>query len=112
MTVDYGIIINEDNYLEVLNYISENRNKYEAIRRKRRTDAAKSHVAKYDIKKGVRFTYTYVDVFGKQAVYYLEVMDIRQTRASCKGIQTLPKQSVCSHIEVDITDIIPDSEKV
>lgn len=112
MSVDYSTIINEDNYLEVFNYISENRNKYEAIRRKRRTDAAKSHITKYDIKKGVRFTYTYVDVFGKQAVYYLEVVDVRKTRASCKGIQTLPKQSVCSHIEVDITDIIPDSEKV
>ena len=112
MSFDYSTIINEDNYLEVLNYISENRNKYEAIRRKRRTEAAKAHIAKYDIKEGARFTYTYVDVYGKQAVYYLEVKDIRQTRASCKGIQTLPKQSVCSQIEVDITDIIPDSEKV
>jgi hypothetical protein len=112
MSFDYSTIINEDNYLEVLNYISQNRNKYEAIRRKRRTEAAKSHVAKYDIKVGTRFTYTYTDVYGKQAVYYLEVKGIRQTRASCKGIQTLPKQSVCSHIEVDITDIIPDSEKV
>jgi hypothetical protein len=111
MSFDFSLI-NEDNYLQVLEYISNNRNKFDTINRKRRADAAKAHVAKYDIKVGTRFTYQITSSFlGKKAVYvyYLEVIKIKQSRASCKGIQTFPNQCPCNDIEVEITAIIPDS---
>ena len=105
-------LINEDNYYQVLEFIDKNRSKFEAINRKRRKDAAKAHVAKYDIKVGTRFTYQFTSSFmgnKKSYVYYLEVIKIKQSRASCKGIQTFPNQCPCNDIEVDITAIIPDS---
>lgn len=111
MSFDFNTI-NEDNYIEIIDFIEKNRQNYEAIRRKRRNEEAKTHLAKYNIKAGMRFTYQRIDSrFDINEVYYLEIKEVRKTRASCKGVQTFPEQRALSNIEVDIVNIIPDNEK-
>lgn len=106
--------IDHTNFREVLDFILENKDKFEREQNRIRAEEAKNHLAKHDIKVGMWFqlTTTVKDYYGNSTVklYELQVKKIGRTCVEATGFQISPISQEFSDrypLRIRIVDVLP-----
>lgn len=86
--------INHTNYREVLDFILENKDKFEREQNRIRAAEAKKHLETHDIKVGMWFQHTVKTANGdgntRFSIYELQVKKIGRTCVEATGFQITP----------------------
>ena len=86
--------IDHTNYREVLDFILENKGKFEREENRIRREEAKNHLAKHNIKVGMWFQHTIKTALAIEntrfSIYELQVKKIGRTCVEATGFQITP----------------------
>lgn len=106
--------VNHTNYREVLDFILENKGKFEQEQNHILAAEAKKHLIKHDIKVGMWFQHTIKSKNGwgdiHISLYELQVKKISRTCIEATGFQISPvSQEFTAHypLRIRIVDVIP-----
>lgn len=113
MSFDFSSI-DHTNYREVLDFILENKSKFEREQNRIRADEAKNHLAKHDIKVGMWFQHTVKSENGDGntcfSIYELQVKKIGRTCVEATGFEISPVSREFTDrypLRIRIVDVLP-----
>ena len=106
--------IDHTNYREVLDFILENKGKFEREENRIRAAEAKNHLAKHNIKVGMWFQHTVKTALAIEntrfSIYELQVKKIGRTCIEATGFQISPISQEFTDrypLRIRIVDVIP-----